>query len=260
MPLPQKGSTTMSLRFVRIRSVKPRAAMLAGLLPVMLAGCLALAAPVAAETMSGALSRAYIGNPDLNQQRAGTRAQDENIPRATAGWRPTVTATGQFGYNYLDTTQGGVRTHGSTPPTTVALNVTQNVFNGNRTLNSVRQAEVEYLRLARKPPQYRTGRAAERRDGLYERAARYGHPRSAQNNVTVLEEQLRQTRDRFKVGEVTRTDVAQAEASARAGRGPMISPRRPTCRPASPIFARSSASSRRASSRRERSRLCCRKT
>ena len=46
-------------------------------------------------------------NPDLNQERAGVRAQDENIPRATAGWRPTVNATGQFGYNYLDTTQGG---------------------------------------------------------------------------------------------------------------------------------------------------------
>ena len=225
-----------------------------------LAGCLAVTAPAAAETMSGALSRAYIGNPDLNQQRAGTRAQDENIPRATAGWRPTVTATGQFGYNYLDTTQGGVRTHGSTPPTTVALNVTQNVFNGNRTLNSVRQAEFEYLRLARKPPQYRTGRAAERRDGLYERAARYGHPRSApqqhhRSRGAVAPDAGPVQRRR---GDAHRRRAGGIRASPVRGR--IISPRRPTCRPASPIFARSSASSRRASSRRERSRLCCRKT
>jgi outer membrane protein len=55
-----------------------------------------------AETMSSALVRAYAGNPDLNQQRAGVRATDETLPRATAAWRPTATATGQFGYNYFD--------------------------------------------------------------------------------------------------------------------------------------------------------------
>src|SRR2546423_5126510 len=58
----------------------------------------------ASETMSGALARAYAGNPDLNQQRAGVRATDENLPRASAAWRPTATATGQYGYNYFDLT------------------------------------------------------------------------------------------------------------------------------------------------------------
>jgi outer membrane protein len=52
--------------------------------------------------MSGALARAYAGNPDLNQQRAGVRAMDENLPRTSAAWRPTAAATGQFGYNYFD--------------------------------------------------------------------------------------------------------------------------------------------------------------
>src|SRR5271168_4521401 len=55
-----------------------------------------------AETMSGALALAYNGNPDLNQQRAGVRASDENIPRATAAFRPQVSATGSYGYNYLE--------------------------------------------------------------------------------------------------------------------------------------------------------------
>jgi|GEM_PF-5401264 outer membrane protein len=54
--------------------------------------------------MSSALARAYAGNPDLNQQRAGVRATDENLPRASAAWRPTATATGQYGYNYFDLT------------------------------------------------------------------------------------------------------------------------------------------------------------
>jgi outer membrane protein len=190
----------------------------AGRLAGALAGCLALAAPAAAETMSGALSRASIGNPDLNQERAGTRAQDENIPRATAGWRPTVSATGQFGYNYLDTTQGGVRTHGSTPPTTVALTVTQNVFNGNRTLNSVRQAESNIFGS-------RENLRNTEQDVLLNGATAYMNVLRdtaildlRRNNITVLEEQLRQTRDRFNVGEVTRTDVAQAESSLASSR------------------------------------------
>ena len=51
----------------------------------------------AAETMSGALARAYMGNPDLNQQRAGVRATDETLPQASAAWRPTATATGEYG-------------------------------------------------------------------------------------------------------------------------------------------------------------------
>ena len=46
-----------------------------------------------AESMSGALAKAYGYNPDLNQQRAATRATDEGVPRATAGWRPVVSAT-----------------------------------------------------------------------------------------------------------------------------------------------------------------------
>ena len=192
-------------------------ARLAAPLAALLAA-LAAASPGAAETMSSALIRAYGGNPDLNQQRAGTRAADENIPRATSGWRPTFSANGQFGYNYLDTIQGGARTRGSTPPTTVGLTVAQNLFNGGRTLNGVRQAESnvfgsrEFLRNTEQ-------------DVLQNGATAYMNVLRdtaildlRRNNITVLEEQLRQTRDRFNVGEVTRTDVAQAESSLANGR------------------------------------------
>ena len=116
------------------------------------------ATPGQAETMSSALARAYAGNPDLNQQRAGVRATDENLPRASSAGRPTVTATGQFGYNYLDLitsgtagagaaaaaaggSGGGVRLRRGIDTGTVGLTATQNLFNGNRTLNGVRQAE-----------------------------------------------------------------------------------------------------------------------
>src|SRR5580704_19106178 len=81
---------------------RPVLAGIAGALIVMvLPPCVS---PGRAETMSGALARAYAGNPDMNQQRAGVRATDENLPRASSTWRPTANATAQYGYNRLDET------------------------------------------------------------------------------------------------------------------------------------------------------------
>ncbi len=187
----------------------------------------------AAETMSGALARAYYGNPDLNQQRAGLRATDETLPQASAAGRPTATATGQFGYNYLDfrssgaaaigggavTSSGsGFRLRRGTDPGTMGVTVTQNVFNGNRTLNGARQAESNIFagrETLRNTEQNVLSSAATAYMNVLRDTAILD---LRKNNITVLEEQLRQTRDRFTVGEVTRTDVAEAESSLATGR------------------------------------------
>ncbi|MCI0599847.1 MAG: TolC family outer membrane protein [Beijerinckiaceae bacterium] len=178
--------------------------------------------------MSGALSRAYMGNPDLNQQRAGVRATDENLPQASAAWRPAATATGQYGYNYFDfrqsgtfsatqvggpATGAGTRVRRGSDPGSLGVTVTQNLFNGNRTVNGVRQAESEISgareTLRNTEQTILLGGATAYMDVLRDIAI----IDLRKNNIIVLEEQLRQTRDRFDVGEVTRTDVAQAEAS-----------------------------------------------
>jgi outer membrane protein len=171
-----------------------------------------------AETMSGALARAYQGNPNLNQQRASLRATDENLPRASAGFLPTATATAQGGYTRTDSSLAGSATHSNTGPFTGAVQVNENIFNGNRTVNSVRQAESNILG-ARE-----TLRNTEQSTLLDGSTAYMNVLRDTaildlrKNNIIVLEEQLRQTRDRFEVGEVTRTDVAQAQASLASAR------------------------------------------
>ena len=214
---------------------RPVRAVLAGLLIAM-----ALprgVSPGHAETMSSALARAYAGNPDLNQQRAGVRATDENLPRASAAWRPTASATGQFGYNYFDLTApsasgsalvggtsgapittGGTRLRKGTDPGSLGLSVTQNLFNGNRTVNGVRQAESNIFGA-------RESLRNTEQNVLMNGATAYMNVLRdtaildlRKNNIIVLEEQLRQTRDRFIVGEVTRTDVAQAESSLASAR------------------------------------------
>jgi outer membrane protein len=188
---------------------------------VALAGALALSAsPGASETMSGALARAYVGNPDLNQSRASVRATDEELPRASSRWRPTANITGQAGYNYLDSISNdvGLRQREHSVPRTVALNITQNIFNGDRTLNSVRRAESNVFGA-------RENLRTTELNVLLNGATAYMNVLRdtaivdlRRNNITVLEEQLRQTRDRFNVGEVTRTDVAQAQASLATSR------------------------------------------
>ncbi len=181
-------------------------------------GASSFAASARAESISSALARAYMGNPDLNQQRAATRASDENVSRAVSGYRPQVSATASSGYNQINETLNNNVEKGSSFPSSAGLTVTQNLFNGNQTTNGVRQAESSVL-------QSREQTRNTEQNTLQNGATAYMNVLRDtaildlnKNNIIVLEEQLRQTRDRFNVGEVTRTDVAQAESSLATAR------------------------------------------
>ena len=177
-----------------------------------------------AETLNSALSKAYETNPDINQQRAATRAQDENLPKAKGGYLPTVNATANAGYNdffYKPTPSSGFNFNTvankypgqSTAPRGVGLGITENIYNGGKTAASVSQADAQIL------GQRETLRNTVQNTLLngvtyYMNVLRDTAILDLQNNnVDVLREQLRQTNERFNVGEVTRTDVAQAQAS-----------------------------------------------
>jgi outer membrane protein len=184
-------------------------------------------APALADTIEAALVRAYQNNPQLNAQRAQVRVTDENVPQALSGYRPRASITGSLGYQYTDTniTQGGsptaiVRTeiHGTDPPRSVGLTVSQTLYNGNQTANKTRAAESqvsgarEALRVLEESVllQAATIYMDYLRDAAIVEVQR--------SNTRVLEQTLKQTQDRFNVGEVTRTDVAQSEAQLAAGR------------------------------------------
>ena len=172
-----------------------------------------------AETISGALIKAYLTNPDINTQRAAVRVADENVPKANAGYLPTVEATGNIGIERAQTSLFGAQgsAAGSTTtfvkPRGYSVTANETVFNGSRTLNSIRQAESQVLgarEQLRNTEQNTLLSGVTAYMDVLEDTAILDLDR---NNVDVLKEQLRETRDRFTVGEVTRTDVAQAEAS-----------------------------------------------
>ena len=184
----------------------------------LIVGAVSFPAVTAAETISAALARAYMGNPDLNQQRAATRASDENVSKANSGYRPTVSGTAQFGYAKTDGTLFSQNVRSNTFPNSAGFTVTENVFNGNRTTNGVRQAESQ-VHLSREQTRNTEQNTLQNGATAYMNVLRdTAILELNKNNITVLEEQLRQTRDRFNVGEVTRTDVAQAESSLATAR------------------------------------------
>jgi outer membrane protein len=192
----------------------------------VLLAALAGPAPALADTIEAALVRAYQNNPQLNAQRAQVRSTDENVPQALSGYRPKVSLTGSVGYQYTDTnvTAGGspsaivrTETHGANAPRSAGVTATQNLYNGNQTANRTRAAESqvsgsrEALRVLEQTVLLQA--ATVYMDYLRDSATL----EVQRSNVRVLEQTLKQTRDRFNVGEVTRTDVAQSEAQLAAG-------------------------------------------
>src|SRR5262249_26178472 len=180
-------------------------------------------------TMDQALIQSYQNNPQLNSQRAATRAIDENVPTALAGYRPRVSGTASLTDQYLDTltsagtdprTGGAVynQAKGAIAVQSYGLTATQTLFNGMQTSSRTRQAEGQVFsarEALRTTEQNVLLSGATAYMNLLQTAATLELQRS---NVTVLEVTLRQTRDRFTAGEVTRTDVAQAESRLSGGR------------------------------------------
>ncbi|SEI23603.1 TolC family outer membrane protein [Tardiphaga sp. OK245] len=171
-----------------------------------------------AETVSEALAKAYQSNPQLNGERARQRATDENVPQAMAGYRPQVAATLSYGLQAVRNLLVDNTIQGATlKPWTIGVTVTQTLYNGNKTANSVRVAEL----------QVQSGREALRNVGqgvLLDAVVAYTNVLANQSlveaqrtNVTSLRETLGIAQKRLNAGDVTPTDTSQAEARLARG-------------------------------------------
>jgi outer membrane protein len=195
-------------------------------------GAASLGVGLGACTLEGSLILAYQNNPQLNAQRAATRATDENVSTALSGYRPRVTGTSSLTEQYIDQVVKATsaaappiyaQTKGAAAASSFGVTTTQTLFNGFQTGNRTRQAEGQVF-AARE-----NLRATEQTILLSGATAYMNLLRDAailelqRSNVNVLEVTLRQTRDRFAAGEVTRTDVAQAESSLASGRAQLAS-------------------------------------
>jgi outer membrane protein len=154
----------------------------------------------------------------LNGERARQRATDENVPQAMAGYRPQVNATLSYGLQAVRNLMVDNTIQGATlKPWTIGVTVTQTLYNGNKTANSVRVAEL----------QVQSGREALRNVGqgvLFDAVVAYTNVLANQSlvdaqraNVASLRETLGIAQKRLNAGDVTPTDTSQAEARLARG-------------------------------------------
>jgi len=172
----------------------------------------------AAETLQEALVKAYQTNPQLNAEGARQRGTDENVPQALAGYRPQIVASLSAGLQAVRNLLPDNTIQSATlRPWTIGVTVSQILYNGNKTANSVRVAEF----------QVKSGREALRNVGqgvLLDAVSAYKNVLANQAlveaqraNVAVLREIQATTKRRLDAGDVTPTDTAQAESRVSRG-------------------------------------------
>lgn len=191
--------------------------------PLIALALFAGAAPAAAETLAAALARTYRGNPQLGAERARQRSDDENVPRALAGYRPTVSAEVQAGPTYQRYRPGQGSSLTVNAP--FSLNVNQMLYDAGKTSATVRSAESNVL------GGRATLRGVEQTVLLLAVTAYMDVLRDEQlvtlqlGNIEGLTETLRIARKRYESGDTRRTDSAQAESRLARGRADLAAAR-----------------------------------
>ena len=182
-------------------------------LPLFLGAFVALCITKSAhgQTLEEALGIAYKGNPTLLAKRAELRATDEGVPQAISEWRPSLTAASSGGRTE-NTSSSRTESKSNFNPHSASVTLSQSLYSGGKTTAAIGSAENTVL----------AGRAAllgvEQRVLMDAVKAYVNVYRSLAvldlriNNEAVLKRQLEATTDRFEVGEITRTDVYQAQA------------------------------------------------
>ena len=178
----------------------------------IIVACVVGQAPARAEVLSDAMASAYVNSGLLEQNRALLRAADEDVAIALAALRPVISWSADYNRNWVDRNQGFGRVGVNTDTGSAAISGTQLLYDAGASRMSIQAAQQTVL------ASRETLRSIEQ-TVLFNAVQAYMNLvraneflRLAQNNRRVLEEELRASRDRFEVGEVTRTDVALSES------------------------------------------------
>src|SRR5215510_10925330 len=175
------------------------------------------------QSLIEALSTTYNSNPDLLAARALLRQTDESLAQAVANWRPRVTLS--LEYNKIEQDSYSIRT----APTFFFLNgrfttlqVVQPIFRGGKTISETKtaQANIQAQRATLADTEQNVLLAAV--TSYADLVQNIAIADARRNNVRVLIQQLDATRERFRVGELTITDVSQAEARLEGARADLV--------------------------------------
>lgn len=184
-----------------------------GLLAAVSSAALVLGAfaPASAETLADAIALAYDTNPTLLAQRASQRALDESAVQARSGLRPTITGSAQGNYSE-SRTPGGLPGNVESNSGSASVSVSQPLLTGGRVSASISAAEADILAGQENLRRVEASILSQVIQAYVDTRRDQESLRIRQENVRVLARQLDESKARFEVGEITRTDVAQSEA------------------------------------------------
>ncbi len=178
----------------------------------LVAGCFSGMREGQSETLEDALASTYLSSPQLLARRAQGRAVSESLPQALANWRPTLRLDLKGGRGHYENSSSSASSTQFRTPRSGNVVITQPLYHGGRTVAATRQADAriqaDWSELTNVEQTVLSGAAQAYLDVVRDTAV-LG---LGINNEQVLQRQLEATRDRFRVGEITQTDVAQAEA------------------------------------------------
>ena len=156
-------------------------------------------------------------------QRALLRQTDETLAQAVANWRPRVTLSVEYNKIEQDSLSGPrAPTYYILNGRITTLSVTQPIFRGGKTVADTKAAQANIQAQRALAGRHRAERAAAAVDLLRRSGADIGIVDARRNNVRVLVQQLDATRERFRVGELTITDVSQAEARLEQAKADLV--------------------------------------
>ena len=173
-----------------------------------------------AESLADAVTLAYQTNPALQAQRAQLRATDETYVQARAGYRPTASVNANASWSWAWFGSGTCTLFGGCPygtnSQTASVGLNQPLYTGGRATARIHSAEAQVL-AARENLRQQEAAVMQQVIQVYMDVRRDEQALVIRkDNVGVLQRQVDETRARFEVGEVTRTDVAQSEAQLAA--------------------------------------------
>jgi outer membrane protein len=207
---------------MRPRLRRTGAAFLAAV-SVTMAASLGASPAARAQSLVEALASTYNTNPDLLAQRAVLRQTDEGLTQALSNWRPKVTLTTEFNKIEADSIPiARSNSYYALNGRVTLLSVTQPIFRGGKTVADTKTAQANIQA-------QRSALANTEQTVLQQAVTAYanlvqdlGIVDVRRNNVRVLVQQLEATRERFRVGELTITDVSQAEARLEQAKADLV--------------------------------------
>ena len=180
------------------------------LLPLL---ALVMTSAAQAQSLEDALIEGYLSNPTLEAERQRLRATDETVSQALSGWRPHLSLGGSYGYSETEVTpETGPVQETTLRPAQAQLQLRQNLFRGGQTQNAIATAEQRILSARARLDSTEQQIFLEIITAYFDVMTSRKVVALGVNRVKLLERQAQAAQDRFEVGEITRTDVAQARA------------------------------------------------